>query len=142
GKRALPDGPKLKRVSLRCPEELPEEAQREWRRVVPELARAGLVTRVDRAALVAYCSAWARYAKAEQELAKLEDWICVTDKGYHQQTPWLGIANAALAQMKTFLTEFGMTPSSRSRVHIEKADDEEAGLEAELFGAPVKVKHG
>lgn len=32
------------------------------------------------------------------------------------QNPYLAVANRAMKQMRDFLTEFGMTPSSRSRV--------------------------
>jgi P27 family predicted phage terminase small subunit len=36
--------------------------------------------------------------------------------GYAIQNPWLSIANKAFDQMMKLMTEFGMTPSSRSRV--------------------------
>ena len=32
------------------------------------------------------------------------------------QNPWLSIANRAMRQMQSLLAEFGMSPSSRSRV--------------------------
>lgn len=41
------------------------------------------------------------------------------------QSPFLAIANKAFEQMRAMLVEFGMTPSSRSRVHarpLEGAD--------------------
>jgi P27 family predicted phage terminase small subunit len=36
--------------------------------------------------------------------------------GTFYQNPFLAVANRAMKQMRDFLTEFGMTPSSRSRV--------------------------
>lgn len=49
--------------------------------------------------------------------------ITITNSGYPVVSPWLNIANAAMKQMRAFLIEFGMTPSSRSRVSVP-ADDE------------------
>lgn len=39
-----------------------------------------------------------------------------TDKGYQQQTPWVGIANTNQKLMLQASSEFGLTPSSRSRI--------------------------
>lgn len=39
-----------------------------------------------------------------------------TDKGYQQQTPWVGIANTNQKLMLQAASEFGLTPSSRSRI--------------------------
>ena len=40
-----------------CPVHLNDEAQAEWNRITPDLHTLGLVARVDRAALAAYCQA-------------------------------------------------------------------------------------
>lgn len=39
-----------------------------------------------------------------------------TYKGYQQQTPWVGIANTNQKLMLQAASEFGLTPSSRSRI--------------------------
>ena len=39
-----------------------------------------------------------------------------TYKGYQQQTPWVGIANTNQKLMLQAASEFGITPSSRSRI--------------------------
>lgn len=122
GKRKLNPGPQLARALPRCPGHLVGEARKEWHRVVRELHEAGLLTRVDRGALAAYCSAWSRWVMAETKLAELvskgdpADWVTKTASGYEQQTPWLTISNSAQDLMRKFMVEFGMTPSSRSRV--------------------------
>jgi P27 family predicted phage terminase small subunit len=120
GKRPLnQDEPTFTANAMRCPRHLTDEAKKEWRRVTRELQSAGLLTNVDRAALAAYCQAWANWVEAMQALEK-EDKVCVTDKGYAHPNPWVGIANKALEEMRRWMTEFGMTPSSRSRVKVEK----------------------
>jgi P27 family predicted phage terminase small subunit len=83
----------------------------------------GLLTEIDRAALAAYCVAWGRWVDAEQNLQKYGTVIKSPDKGWLVQSPYLSIANRAMDQMAKMLTEFGMSPSSRSRVHGVKATD-------------------
>src|SRR5687768_15051802 len=49
-----------------CPKHLWPEARREWKRVSAELEDAGLVAKIDRAALALYCQAWARMVWHEE----------------------------------------------------------------------------
>jgi P27 family predicted phage terminase small subunit len=87
----------------------------------------GLLTRIDRTALAAYCQLWARWVKAEGEVERLGEVVKAPQTGYPMQNPYLGIANTALKLMHNYLVEFGMTPSSRSRVKAKtpkgQADD-------------------
>lgn len=121
GKRRLPTEPELSRAIPRCPKHLDGEARREWRRVAGELYEAGLLTRVDRAALAAYCQAWARWVEAEGKVRELGAVVKTTNGGLMQNT-WLGVANRALDEMRRFMVEFGMTPSSRARVKVESPE--------------------
>jgi P27 family predicted phage terminase small subunit len=105
-----------------CPRHLTGEARKEWRRMGGELARMGVVTAVDRAALAAYCQAWARWVEAEGQVAKLGT-IVKTANGNLIQNPYLAVANRAMEQMTRLAAEFGMTPSSRSRVQVQAGED-------------------
>ena len=119
GKRPLnEDEPQFSVGHMSAPKHLSEEAKREWHRVTRELLEVGLLTRVDRAALAAYCQAWATWKEAEENLQK-DGRVLLTDKGYAYQSPWVGIGAAAIDQMRRFGAEFGMTPASRSRIHVE-----------------------
>jgi len=116
GKRALNRRePRPESALPPCPGHLDEEAKAEWGRISPELVRLGLLASIDRAALAAYCQAWSRWVDAETNLRKYGA-VIKTPKGYPIQNPYLGIANTAIDLMRKFLTEFGMTPSSRSRI--------------------------
>jgi len=124
GKRALNGHEPIPRRRLpRCPDHLSETAKREWRRVAGELYDAGLLTGVDRAALAAYSQAWGRWVEAEEKLTKTGA-VIKTSNGNPIQNPYLAIANRAVEQMYKFAVEFGMTPSSRSRIHVEPPDKE------------------
>lgn len=102
-----------------CPQHIQGEARKEWNRITKQLMALGLLTEVDRAALAAYCQCWARWVQAEEEMRRENfKMITTTDSGYPVVSPWLNVANAAMKQMLRYLTEFGMTPSSRSRVTV------------------------
>jgi P27 family predicted phage terminase small subunit len=103
----------------KCPPHLDKAAKAEWKRVSKELEAVGLLTSVDRAALAAYCSAWSRWVDAEQNIQKFGTVIKSPKSGFPIQNPYVSVANTALDQMRKFLVEFGMTPSSRSRIHVE-----------------------
>ncbi len=131
GKRPLNDRepkPKVKRPP--CPAHLVGEARREYRRMGRQLVIHGLVTVLDKPALAAYCTAWAIYVEASGKLQKRGAIALTTTSpnGYPMQSPYIAIVNQALKQMRAFLVEFGMTPSSRGRVqsadpHAEEGDD-------------------
>lgn len=111
--------PKPKLGAPPMPSWLSLEAKAEWKRVVPELKRLGLLTQLDRAALSLYCVAYGRWATAEKELAVL-GMVVRTRDGNLIQNPYLCIANRAAKQMSEMLAEFGMSPSSRTRVTATK----------------------
>lgn len=116
--------PKAKRPS--CPKHLTGEAKKEWNRMSKQLYELGLLTEVDRAALAAYCQAWGRWVEAEEEMRKPDfRMITTTDSNYPVVSPWLNIATNAMKQMKGFLTEFGMTPASRSRVQAPTKEEDD-----------------
>ncbi len=101
------------------PKHVTDEALEEWNRIAAELCQLGLLSALDRAALAAYCVAWGRWVRAEQAVAELGELIR-SNAGEAVANPHLAIADRALKQMHQFLTEFGMTPSSRTRVAAAK----------------------
>lgn len=129
--------PKPREGVPECPPHLSDEAKAEWFRIVPELRGCGLLTMVDRAALAGYCQAWGRWVAAETEITKTAE-VVLTAKKNAIQNPWLSIANRALEQMSKFLVEFGMSPSSRTRIHApggEKKDRLEEFISLKQTGA-------
>ncbi len=101
-----------------CPKHLDKVAKAEWKRVSAALIAQGLLTAVDRAALAAYCAAYSRWANAEENLQKFGAVIKSPKSGFPIANPYVGIANTSLTLMRQFLTEFGMTPASRSRLAV------------------------
>jgi len=116
------------------PGHLSKEAKREWRRMGKELLALGVMTTVDRAALAAYCVAYARWAEAEEMVTRLGT-VVKTANGNMIQNPYLSVANRAMEQMAKLAGEFGMTPSSRSRVQVQPATEELSLAEMLFQGA-------
>ena len=97
-------------------------AKAEWDRVAPILADLGLLKVNDTSALEAYCKCWSRYKEAEQQIDKAQSTIIKTPSGYVQQIPQVSIAHRYLKLAKEFMTEFGLTPSSRGRMQLPRDD--------------------
>lgn len=139
GKRALNHAEPRPRVVLpRPPEHLSDDEKEKWKLIVRELHPLGLVTTIDKDALAMYCVIFVRWKKAERMVREKGE-IIKTAAGNIIQNPYLSIANRALDQLNKLGAEFGMTPSSRSRVKVEALDPDHE-LEQMLFGGrAVKV---
>lgn len=140
GKRALNRAePKPRVVMPRPPEHLSEDEKTKWKAVVRELHPLGLVTTIDRDALAMYCVIYVRWMKAEK-IVREKGEVMKTAAGNLIQNPYLPIANRALDQLNKLGAEFGMTPSSRTRVKTD-APDPDKELEQMLFGSQVQVNY-
>jgi P27 family predicted phage terminase small subunit len=89
-------------------------ARVEWRRLAPMLRRIGLFTEADREALTALCRAYGEWVGALEELDKTSA-VIRAPSGYPVPNPWLSAARAEKRMFK-LMVEFGMTPSSRTRI--------------------------
>ena len=89
-----------------------------------DLAEMGLLSKADRPALAAYCTAWSRWVDAEAQVKKFGAVVKSPDKGFPMKSPYLSIADQALELMRKLMVEFGLTPSSRSRIHVPAGGDE------------------
>ncbi len=106
-----------------CPAWLSAEVKEEWNRVALELARRGLLTKLDSTALACYCVSCARWRKAN-EIIRTQGEVYVTPKGYLQPRPEVAIARMAAEMMRTLAVEFGMTPVSRARIGVAPAGED------------------
>lgn len=113
------------------------EAKKEWKRLTGELERYGLVSKLDRAALVLYCQAWAKMVWAERQLARAMkeseaaraqaeargetyaggDGIMIkTANGNFVYSHHWVVGRHASAEVKRYLDLFGLSPSARAKV--------------------------
>ena len=116
GKRPLNrDEPRPEPALPDCPPELSPAAQAEWHRLAGELAALRVLTNLDRAALAAYCGAYALSAEATEAIQKFGAMV-KSPTGYPIQSPYVSIANRQAEIMLRIAGEFGFTPASRSRI--------------------------
>ena len=113
------------------------EARKEWRRIGAELLKYGLISKLDRAALVLYVQAWAKMVWAEQRLAasmKLAeekrlaaeaegkeydggDGVMVrTANGNTTYSHHWVVGRRAAEDVNRYLAAFGLSPAQRARV--------------------------
>lgn len=145
-----------------CPSHLLPEAKKEWKRITGELYRYGLISKLDRAALCLYVQSWAELVWAEKALNRAMDeadkkrkaaetvgqeyiggdgMTLITTNGNVIYSPHWIIANKARHNVDKFLGNFGMSPSSRTRVtpsnHLQQAlfPEDESGKAVGDFSA-------
>lgn len=134
--------PKLAQLIPNPPPELTAEAQEEWLRVAPRLLAAGIITAIDRTALAAYCQAYGRWILAERALAEMarrdqtmHGLIIRTTNGNPIHNPLVSIASKAMSDMVRYASEFGMTPSGRSRITANYHDAEHDDPDDHFFSS-------
>lgn len=103
------------------PDWLKGEALVEWNRVTPELERLGLLTSFDRAMLSGYCQSWADYVEAMECIGR-DGATFVTKQGYIAKNPMVTIKNEAWTRLYKACSEFGFTPSARTRIQAPSAE--------------------
>lgn len=111
GKRPFNDcEPMPHKGAPKCPDWMTGDALVEWRRIVPELDRLGVLTAVDGAVLEAHCLTYGEIVSTVKAGEPLKA--------------------ALLGQMRAYAAELGLSPASRAKLTIPKGDD---GDEIEKF---------
>ena len=116
------DAPKPKTAKPKKPPFLDDIGRREWNRMVKLLDPLGLLTEIDGAALGVYCQAFSRLVQAEKAIAL--NGIVHVEGMCLKTRPEVLIAEKAMRTLRTMAAEFGMTPSSRSRIVVNLNDEE------------------
>lgn len=97
-----------------APSYLTAQAKAEWRRVMPQLIARRIITRADLAGVEAYCSA----AGAARQIAEIINTMPVPD---------LKLGGLQIRYMQTarqLASEYGLTPTSRTRIGSALPDDD------------------
>lgn len=115
GKRALSKNEPQPTAGAEMPEHLSPRAREVWEALEPEFSRLGLLNQLSGFALAGFCDSYARWLEATEEIRKTGE-IVKAPSGYPIQNPWRAIANKAYDQWSKMAAEFGMTPSSITRV--------------------------
>ena len=114
------------------PAQLEDRARRKFTEIAEMLARCGVMTELDAGALARYAVIWCRWVDAEAEI-KRRGPVVKTEGGNVIHSPFLSVANRCHAQLTQLESEFGLTPSSRSRVRAASPPIETDPLAGRLF---------
>lgn len=138
-RRPMPkDEPKLKSKVLAAPPGLPKDVHLVWRRIARWLAAAGVSTELDSLALRLLCESWVTYEEACEKVRKAGLVNAQFDGqgrviGVPYPNPYLAVRNRAQDHVMKLFAEFGMTPSSRTRVKTVEGKTG-GGHAKDLFG--------
>ena len=139
GKRALNNKEPKPDVAIpECPDHLTGAARVEWDRITRELHALGIITKIDRAALAAYCMAWLDFVYASKMVDE-EGEVVTSEKGGKYLNPWVGIKTSSMDRLVRISAEFGMTPASRTKIKVETPDEEDL-MASFLFGKTARVR--
>lgn len=120
---------------LAPPAWLPRDAKKVWNNVAPKLRSAKLLTVVDIELLAMGCVSIAQYRHAvkqagarlviDKATADPADQVDAEDDAPRGAclNPWLIVQSMAFKQSMKVFTEFGMSPSSRTRLAIQPQQD-------------------
>lgn len=125
------DEPEPQRGCPECPANLTGDARKEWKRITAELDSMLVATKVDRSALESYCTNYGQWRECQRAI-KREGLLTENRFGERVENPNSKLARDLAVQMMKFLTEFGLTPASRTRLHVQK----------ETPKAPMRRKRG
>jgi P27 family predicted phage terminase small subunit len=101
----------------KCPAWITGEARKEWKRIVDELESMGVASGVDRAALEQYCIAYDAWRQALRTVRK-EGRTFASNHGPRVH-PADTLARSYADLCHRILCQFGLTPSSRTRLAID-----------------------
>jgi P27 family predicted phage terminase small subunit len=143
GRRPLPTAePTAARKLPRPPREANARDRALWIRTGKMLIRSGVATRLDSAAFRLLIESLVTHRNAVEKVAEFGPvWM---EKGESkipkfQYSPWWVIQNREFDKLKWLLTEFGLTPSSRTRLHGTPAAPEE---DSNPLTAILKIREG
>ena len=131
GKRPLNKSEPQPRPGMEPPAWLDEAARVEWDRVMPELdIIPGLMRRPDAVAMAAYGRSIVQMNDANKVI-RARGLTMKTANGIRIR-PEVRAFEAAVRLIATFSQEFGLTPASRSRIHLTPTPEEDDALDGVL----------
>lgn len=124
GKRKLPENePKPPLAAPDCPADLSPVGKAEWNNVIDKLMLLKVISKADERALHLYCKAWEEFIKMEKIIEK-EGMTFQNGAGGISAHPLISAREKMYRNALRFLTEFGLTPAARSKVSVNKTEDE------------------
>jgi P27 family predicted phage terminase small subunit len=110
-----------------CPDDLQGAARTEWERITPLLKDMGVLALVDMSSVTGYCVSWARWREAEAQITE-QGMIVRGPNGSPIQNPFLSVANQAMANLRAYGSELGLSPVARTRIKAQPKKKDAGGV--------------
>lgn len=138
GHRKLADDATAPPVNLPDqPEYLTAAARKIWNHFGPKFAALGLMADIDEAAFAMFCTTYAEWIALTELAAK--DGPIVRINNQPVPNPYALRADKAQEFCRRWLTEFGGSPSSRSRIHSDKPESVDELASFTAGQAPLRI---
>ena len=139
GKRRLNnDEPQPPSDGISMPPHLGEVAAVRWRELLPMLQSVKVMTTADVESLARYCDTYEWWLATRAKLKQEGDtYPILNDKGeikYIAQRPEVAIAHKLAVQLRQLEQDFGLNPSARASLHVEKPQTTTDDEDARMFG--------
>lgn len=128
GKRALPKHePEPVEGEIKCPSTLKGRARTFWKRHEPILKAMGVLTTADVEMMAVLCETEAEFWAARDDVRKNGTRLQVYTEGGSKwvSNPSVTQASDAGKRLKALMVEFGMSPSSRTRIAVKAKVEED-----------------
>jgi len=115
GRKVDQNTPKPKPIAPHYPIWLTDAAKDEWKKLAPELEKLGILSSIDGPVFAVFCQAISNFRAATLEIKREGIMLTGARKRKH---PALQIQRDAAGIIRQYAAEFGLTPSSRTRLSI------------------------
>lgn len=129
--------PKPKRVIPSAPEHITERAKLAWEALSTRLDRYGLLTELDALAFEQLCENYAEILQLRADVvAHGRTMVVTTTTGDTREAarPSVAMLSDAEKRFRMMMSEFGLTPSARTRVNGSDGNDSKADPADAYFG--------
>jgi len=116
--RMNPDKPEYSDL-LQVPQHFDKERKDAWFEIVPQLIEVGVAQTVDVQALEMLVEKWVEWRGAQDKLNST-GLVTKAPSGYPMMNPYYTITIQLGKEIRSLLSEFGMTPASRQKIRAEK----------------------
>ncbi len=125
GKRKLNNEPKPPAGAPDMPGHLDTKGQEAWRWLCGILEGMGLLVKSDIAVMTLYCDTWSEYIEARHNVQKYGSVLASKKTGTAYLSPHISLESMLKKQLMSCLMELGLSPTSRARLNITAATEDD-----------------
>lgn len=129
--------PKPGNPCLEYPDYLIDEAKKVWNKYALPLKKLGVFKQIDEFSfetLCQECGRWVDLQKIISDKVKKDGYVTKNTRQGDKPIPEMAMARECLKNIRALMVEFGMTPSSRSRISVEENPGEVDPMQKILEG--------